>query len=288
MGNRTSVIWFVDKEKIIDLINEKNSIKDILNELGLDSYSGGNYRTLKKRCLEEGIDLTDLFERSKKASGVKISTTTRTPNDKIFCKNSQYSRTEIMKSILINEFGFKNECSRCHNNGLWENEKLSLQLDHINGDHSDNQIKNLRILCPNCHSQTDTYSGKSRKSKKMTMRIGRDILSSLLKKTTIDKTANILKVSINTVKKLISKYDIKYVKKNSMFSGVPQVCHKKRFEIDKDKLVELVNSKPITEIGKMFRVSDNAIRKRCRSLGVTIPKRELGFWSKVYAGKEFV
>lgn len=44
----------------------------------------------------------------------------------------------------------------------WNGKPLTLQLDHINGDHSDNRLENLRILCPNCHSQTSTWGMKSR------------------------------------------------------------------------------------------------------------------------------
>jgi 5-methylcytosine-specific restriction endonuclease McrA len=46
---------------------------------------------------------------------------------------------------------------------MWFDKKLSLHLDHKNGINNDNKIKNLRFLCPNCHSQTSTYGGKSRK-----------------------------------------------------------------------------------------------------------------------------
>jgi 5-methylcytosine-specific restriction endonuclease McrA len=38
-----------------------------------------------------------------------------------------------------------------------------IELDHINGNHHDNRLENLRILCPNCHAQTDTYRGKNKK-----------------------------------------------------------------------------------------------------------------------------
>ena len=43
----------------------------------------------------------------------------------------------------------------------WINGKLVLELDHINGDHTDNRIENLRFLCPNCHSQTETFRSKN-------------------------------------------------------------------------------------------------------------------------------
>lgn len=54
-------------------------------------------------------------------------------------------------------------CVECGNNGWWNEIKLILQIDHINGDRHDNRIKNLRILCPNCHSQTQTFGNKNKK-----------------------------------------------------------------------------------------------------------------------------
>ena len=53
---------------------------------------------------------------------------------------------------------------KCESCGIseWLGKPLSLELDYINGDRYDNRLQNLRILCPNCHAQTDTYRGKNK------------------------------------------------------------------------------------------------------------------------------
>ena len=63
----------------------------------------------------------------------------------------------------------------------WINGKLVLELDHINGDHTDNRIENLRYLCPNCHSQTDTFRGRNKNTSKK--RVSDEVLIDAIKST---------------------------------------------------------------------------------------------------------
>ena len=64
------------------------------------------------------------------------------------------------------------ECERCGQGPIWNNEPLTLQLDHIDGDSDNNALDNLRLLCPNCHTQTETYgnAGKGSRYKKKAKR----------------------------------------------------------------------------------------------------------------------
>ena len=75
-------------------------------------------------------------------------------------KHPQY-QTNKLKHRMINANIIKNECNEC---GLstWMGKQLSLHLDHIDGNNHNHMRNNLRLLCPNCHSLTDTWCGKNK------------------------------------------------------------------------------------------------------------------------------
>ena len=77
----------------------------------------------------------------------------------VLINGSTYSSSRL-RGRLVAEGLLREECAEC---GLtdWRGERLPLHLDHINGDHCDNRLENLRILCPNCHSITKTWCNRS-------------------------------------------------------------------------------------------------------------------------------
>ncbi len=85
----------------------------------------------------------------------------------ILTESSPHRNTWTLKCKLIKAGLLKNQCyiEACSLSPEWQGKLLTLQLDHINGDRTDNRLENLRILCPNCHSQTNTYAGRNQTGK---------------------------------------------------------------------------------------------------------------------------
>ena len=80
--------------------------------------------------------------------------------ENILKENTNF-KSDTLKYRLVKE-GLKQwKCEKCGNEGVWEGKELVLELHHINGNHYDNRLENLQILCPNCHSQTDNFRNKN-------------------------------------------------------------------------------------------------------------------------------
>lgn len=79
--------------------------------------------------------------------------------EQVFCENSE-ADDKTVKRHFLNRKETVYKCGIC---GIseWQDEPITLQLDHIDGVHRNNRLSNLRLLCPNCHSQTETYAGRN-------------------------------------------------------------------------------------------------------------------------------
>lgn len=146
----------------INLVSISDSYSDLKRRLGYTTTSGGVAILIKKRVLKLGLD-TSHFTRARSIRIQNIGKS-RYTLEEILVKYSEYSSNDRLKRRLVSSGLLKYECGNCKNQGEWCGQKLSLQLDHKNGINNDNRLKNLRFLCPNCHSQTDSFSGRNKES----------------------------------------------------------------------------------------------------------------------------
>ena len=85
-------------------------------------------------------------------------------NRKVFVSKSSHPRHRVKERILMEEL-LPYVCAVCGLKPSWQSKSLTLVLDHINGVNNDNRLQNLRFLCPNCNSQTKTFSLGHRRMK---------------------------------------------------------------------------------------------------------------------------
>jgi hypothetical protein len=107
--------------------------------------------TLWRRALALDLKWSDI----KRQSGKKIKL-----QNILDGKHPEY-QTFKLKKRLISEGIMENKCNICSITE-WNGKQILMQLDHIDGDSHNHRLENLRLICPNCHSQTDTYCGKNK------------------------------------------------------------------------------------------------------------------------------
>lgn len=142
-------------EELKEAIETSSSCRQVLLKLGIKP-AGGNYRTFNKAVKHFELD-TSHFTGQLWSKGKTIG-----PQRPIedYLSNNAYMTSSKLRVRLIKEGIFDAICSHC-NLDLWLDGPIPLELDHINGNHYDNHLENLRLLCPNCHALTPNYRGKN-------------------------------------------------------------------------------------------------------------------------------
>ena len=151
---KISKIDIIPEEEFRQIIASSNSLSGCLKKIGL--VGGSSFEKLNKRIKELNCSIEHFKGQSKSFTKYKL--------EEILIKDSTYANISKLKERLIKANLLEYKCHKC---GIteWQNEPISLQLDHINGINNDHRLENLRLLCPNCHSQTDTYAGKNKNKK---------------------------------------------------------------------------------------------------------------------------
>ena len=145
---------YYKQEFLEEIVKKSYSISDVARHLGLVT-KGSNFKTIRKYIDKYNID-TSHFTGMLWSKGLKyINKTSRIPLNEILKENTNFSSTAL-KHRLIFEGIKEYKCEEC-GISTWNNKEITLELHHINGNHYDNRLENLIILCPNCHSQTSTW-----------------------------------------------------------------------------------------------------------------------------------
>lgn len=150
------------EKELRSIAKNSKSLRQIIYSLGLIP-AGGNYAQVKKYLQEYRIS-TQHFTGQGWSKGMRLEKKPRVPLESILVNPSDFQSYKLKKR-LFKENLKQRRCEECGWDKLSEDGRIPLELDHINGNHADNRLENLRILCPNCHSLKATHRGKNKKKK---------------------------------------------------------------------------------------------------------------------------
>lgn len=234
------------------------SIADMLRYLNLE-VKGGNYKTINKKIVQYDIDISHFLGQASNRGKIFVTT--------------PISSVTIKRRIIMERGHQCERCLRCE----WFEEPITLEVDHIDGDTDNNDYNNLKLLCPNCHSQTPTWRRNKNSLLKNLSKVCPECQGSKQRESNRcvkcyreSRKSKIVKVVIPKENKAISKCTC-----GTLISDKAAQCtkcaHKKQLKIewpDIDAIIKGIRETSYSAMGRKLGVSDNAIRKYLKNNGV--------------------
>lgn len=217
------------------LLDTSSSYSEILLSIGYKSNGGYISKNIKNRV--KNLDISK-FEENRRNAGFNKNPKS---NEELLIENGKYNDRSSVKKRILNLREYKCEiCNLCE----WLKSPITLHLDHINGINTDNRLENLRLICPNCHSQTETYAGKNRTPSQKIFYCGCGKLKSRYSECCqkCDDKTKIKWPSTENMERMIWEY-------------------------------------PTTKIATNLGVSDTAVKNFCKRNNIKKPGR--GYWTKL-------
>lgn len=239
-------MYSLSDDEFKKIVNESTRYKEVYKKIGYRNSAASTKKLFDKRCKELNISI-DHFELPK-ARVVRTF-------ENVFCKDSTADKETVKLWYTRGNYS-KYKCAICGMDPEWNGQPLTLRLDHINGTNNDNRLENLRWVCPNCDSQLPTYCGRNLNKKHQT------------KNHCVD------------CGKELSDYKSKRCLECSKL-------HSRKVERpSREKLKNLIRNNSFLALGKEYGVSDNAIKKWCKSYDLPYKRSDIKLisdedWSKL-------
>lgn len=194
------------------------------------------------------------------------------------------------------------KCEGCGNE-FWLGQPIPLELHHVDGNSTNNQAENLKILCPNCHAQTHSFcKKKNNKNTKSFEEIKLAVTSSYNTREVCLKVGLTPKGgNYETVRNYMLRYGLSFLppkpeapkenkkhiqKHKNKYATLEEArlanCKVKN-RPSKEQLLEMIWKQSLTSIAKKYQVADNAIKKWCQRYNIPCPL--VGYWRKLSVGK---
>ncbi|MFD0368765.1 HNH endonuclease [Streptomyces sp. NPDC127114] len=154
---REGVRW--TREVLAEAVATSTNMCEVLRRLGVEVV-GGQHTHISRHIKAYGIDVSHFRAPSQQGKAWHP----RSPKNLLVEQAGAQAR-RIPRDRLawaMTESGTQQNCARCGMDAVWRGRPLPLEVDHIDGDWRNNRLENLRFLCPNCHSTTDSYRGRGK------------------------------------------------------------------------------------------------------------------------------
>lgn len=214
-------------EELRQAVEASKTLSQVCRILDL-SPSGRQFQVLRSHM--ERLELRLINDRSTCKFPSKKSLT------EIMVENSSYNTGHLRRRLIL-EGLLEERCNECGLGSKWNGKHLVLHLDHRNGIGRDHRLENLRLLCPNCHSQTNTYSGRKKRKR--------------------NRNCQDCGVKITPGCKRCRPCSLKIARQ--FITNQPNVDWPST-----KVLKQMVSQSSYVEVGRQLGVSDNAVRKRIK------------------------